>query len=102
MCAADGRRARLRLYVRRNPDGSFVVFEGRCSDVGAPLSWDAPSECFRTCRGSTFDHEGRVLAGPAPRPLDRREWKVEAGVLYAGRISHQRWATGEPRLSCPV
>ncbi len=88
--ATDGRRARLRVYVRRDADGSFVVFHGRCPDVGAPLGWDPRSECFTSpCRGSVFDREGRVLAGPAPRPLDRHEWKVEAGVLHAGRISRQ-------------
>ncbi|HBH04094.1 MAG: hypothetical protein A2W08_15705 [Candidatus Rokubacteria bacterium RBG_16_73_20] len=88
--APDGPRTRLSVYVRRNADGSFVVFHGRCPDTGAPLAWDPRTErFFCPCRGSVFDREGRVLAGPAPRPLDRHRWKVEAGVLYAGRISGQ-------------
>ena len=33
-----------------------------------------------------FDQDGRVLAGPPPRPLDRYELRVENGVLFAGRI----------------
>jgi Rieske Fe-S protein len=27
-----------------------------------------------------------VVAGPPPRPLNRYEWKVQDGVLYAGGL----------------
>ena len=33
------------------------------------------------CHSSSFDADGRVLDGPAPRSLDELEWKVEKGRL---------------------
>jgi Rieske Fe-S protein len=86
----DGRGPRIPLYVRRRPDGSFVVFHGRCPHVGAPLTWKPDSGCFTTpCAGSVFGPEGQVLIGPAPRPVDRHAWKVEKGVLFVGRIARE-------------
>ena len=38
------------------------------------------------CHNGVFDPQGRVLGGPPPRPLDRYEYKVENGVLYAGKL----------------
>lgn len=78
---------KLGVFVSRKADGSFVVFHNHCTHVGCPVNWNSGAgRFFSPCHGGVFDRDGRVLAGPPPRPLDRHEWKVEDGMLYAGRI----------------
>ena len=43
------------------------------------------------CHRSSFDPQGRPLDGPAPRPLDRLEWKVEKGRL---KVRFQEFRSG--------
>lgn len=77
----------LGAFVSRKADGSFDVFHTHCTHAGCPINWrSAARSFFSPCHGGMFDQDGRVLAGPPPRPLDRHELKVENGVLYAGRI----------------
>jgi len=78
---------RMVVFVSRKADGSFDVFHNHCTHVGCPTNWNPEAQrFFSPCHGGVFDRDGRVLAGPPPRPLDRHEWKVENGVLYAGPI----------------
>jgi menaquinol-cytochrome c reductase iron-sulfur subunit len=74
-------------WVYRRSEGDFVVYDLHCTHVGCPVNWSAPAKrFFSPCHGGVFDREGRVLAGPPPRPLDRYEVKVENDVLYAGPV----------------
>jgi Rieske Fe-S protein len=78
---------KMAMYVWNRGGGNFVVFDIHCTHVGCPVRWnEAPQQFFSPCHGGVFDEHGRVLAGPPPRPLDRREWKVEEGALHVGVI----------------
>lgn len=78
---------KMAVFVSRKADGSFEIFHSHCTHVGCPINWNNGAQrFFSPCHGGVFDRDGRVLAGPPPRPLDRHEWKVEKGVLYAGPI----------------
>ncbi len=69
------------VLVSRTGDG-LVCFKATCPHLGCTVRWDRVSERFRcACHGGVFDREGRVLAGPPPRPLDRFRFKVDAGQL---------------------
>ncbi len=75
------------VFVVNRGDGQFTVFDVRCTHLGCPISWKEDEQEFLSpCHGGVFDAEGRVLAGPPPRPLDRYEFRVGDGVLYAGRL----------------
>jgi menaquinol-cytochrome c reductase iron-sulfur subunit len=79
--------SRAALYVLNQGDGTFAVYDIHCTHVGCPVRWNAQADrFFSPCHGGMFDKDGRVLAGPPPRPLDRYEYKVEKGILYAGRV----------------
>jgi quinol---cytochrome c reductase iron-sulfur subunit, bacillus type len=78
---------KMGAFVSRKADGSFDVFHSHCTHAGCPINFrSAARSFFSPCHGGMFDQDGRVLAGPPPRPLDRYELRVENGVLFAGRI----------------
>ncbi len=75
------------VYVVNHGGGKFTLFDVRCTHLGCPVSWDQEDGSFICpCHNGIFDEEGRVLSGPPPRPLDRFEYKVEDGVLFAGAL----------------
>lgn len=75
------------LYVLNQGGEKFTLFHIHCTHVGCPVRWNLQAgRFFSPCHGGVFDKDGRVLAGPPPRPLDRYEHKVEKGILYAGRL----------------
>lgn len=78
---------RVALYVLNHSGGKFTLYHIHCTHVGCPVRWNVQAgRFFSPCHGGVFDKDGRVLVGPPPRPLDRHEYKIEQGVLYAGRL----------------
>lgn len=74
-------------WVYRKGDRDLVVYNIHCTHVGCPVKWSRQAKrFFSPCHGGVFDREGRVLAGPPPRPLDRYEVRIEEGVVYAGPV----------------
>ena len=75
------------VWVYRKSTDEFVVYNIHCTHVGCPVNWSPQAKrFFSPCHGGVFDTEGRVLAGPPPRPLDRYELKVENDVVYVGSV----------------
>jgi Rieske Fe-S protein len=72
------------VWVRRNPDDTFLVFSGTCPHRNCTVNL-MPDQTFACpCHMSAFDAQGTVTAGPAPRPLDSLEHRVSGdGVLSA-------------------
>jgi cytochrome b6-f complex iron-sulfur subunit len=73
---------RKRLYVVRNADGSFYALSSICTHLGCMTRYvpeNAQLAC--PCHGSRFSLEGKVTAGPAPRPLRRLKMTLERGTL---------------------
>jgi menaquinol-cytochrome c reductase iron-sulfur subunit len=67
----------------RQSDGTVTVFSPLCTHLGCGYHWDSGDLTFKCpCHGSIFDLNGKVVAGPAPRPLDRLPVKVENGRLF--------------------
>lgn len=70
------------VWVVKQPDGAVTVFSPMCTHLGCGYRWAAERKKFACpCHGSVFDIKGQVLAGPAPRPLDRLPSKIENGRL---------------------
>jgi cytochrome b6-f complex iron-sulfur subunit len=70
-----------KLYVIRSTAGFFAL-SSVCTHLGCMTRYvreEAALAC--PCHGSRFSLEGKVTAGPAPRPLRRLQMTVERGVL---------------------
>jgi cytochrome b6-f complex iron-sulfur subunit len=58
-----------RLFVVRDED-DFHVISAVCSHLGCTVQWKADERRFDCpCHGSRFHEDGKVIGGPAPRPL---------------------------------
>ena len=65
-----------------NVGGRVRAFLAVCTHEGCPLGWNAAQHLIRCpCHGSAFDTMGRVVNGPAPKPLTRIDTIVERGEV---------------------
>ena len=72
-------------WVVKLADNNIVAFGPQCTHLGCAYHWDDASRTFICpCHTSSFAIDGKVLGGPAPRPLDRYEVKIDSGVLEIG------------------
>lgn len=72
-------------WVVKTADNQVTAFAPQCTHLGCAYHWDDPSHTFVCpCHTSAFSIDGKVLAGPAPRPLDRLMVKVEGNKLQIG------------------
>ncbi|MDP1768926.1 MAG: ubiquinol-cytochrome c reductase iron-sulfur subunit [Nitrospirota bacterium] len=74
------------VWAVKQPDGAVTVFAPLCTHLGCGYNWDKTDHRFKCpCHGSVYDVTGAVLAGPAPRALDRLPVQIEDGrvlVMY--------------------
>ena len=84
---------RSTAWVVKRPDNRVVAFGPQCTHLGCAYHWDeSKNEFLCPCHNSLFSIEGKVLAGPAPRPLDHYDTRVEGDTLLLGNL---RQSTGQ-------
>jgi cytochrome b6-f complex iron-sulfur subunit len=72
---------RQKVFVIREARGCYAL-SSTCTHLGCMTRWDKDAGRFACpCHGSRFDRAGRVVGGPAPRPLPRLHIALERGVL---------------------
>ena len=71
------------VWVIKQPSGELTVFSPICPHLGCHYKWNPQTRDFQCpCHGSVFTINGKVIGGPAPRPLDTLPHKIENGVLF--------------------
>ncbi len=79
--------------VKEPSNNQIVAFGPQCTHLGCAYHWEMASGKFMCpCHGSYFDIEGKVLDGPAPRPLDRYLTKIENNRLQIGELQQSKEA----------
>lgn len=80
------------VWVIRHSQTEFTVFSPICTHLGCHFKWDPQTGHFECpCHGSVFTIDGKVVGGPAPRPLDTLPHRIENGVLY---VEWERFKVG--------
>jgi menaquinol-cytochrome c reductase iron-sulfur subunit len=78
---------RSTAWVVKRPDSSITAFGPQCTHLGCAYHWEeSKNEFICPCHNSIFAVDGHVISGPAPRPLDRYESKVQGAHLMLGRL----------------
>ena len=78
---------KLTAWVVKTPAGGIDAFGPQCTHLGCAHHWDETKTLFICpCHNSLFSIDGKVLTGPAPRPLDRYETKVAGNKLLLGDL----------------
>ena len=76
-------------WIVKAPDGEVKAFSPWCTHLGCAFGWDsARREFVCPCHDSHFAVDGRRLAGPALRGLDRYELR---------RTGNRLWLDAEPK-----
>ena len=70
-------------FVVARIDGGITALSTRCTHLGCKVHWlEKEQKFFCPCHEGYFDKEGKVLAGPPPRPLDKVPVIEKDGHLY--------------------
>ena len=74
-------------WVVKMADNSVVAYGPQCTHLGCAYHWEEDkSEFICPCHTTLFSIDGKVTAGPAPRPLDRYETKIDGTKLLLGEL----------------
>jgi len=74
--------AKKSLWTVKDDKGEVRVYSPICTHLGCGYRWEAEKQKFHCpCHNSFFALDGKVLSGPAPRPLDTLPAKIENGRL---------------------
>ena len=84
----EGGGAPFRLLVIRDDEGQFRAFENRCSHLGHrrmdPVPGAGTIQCCSVNK-STYGYDGKVLSGPAPKPLNVLKVEKKGNTLLVSR-----------------
>jgi Rieske Fe-S protein len=85
------------VWIVRQTGDEFTAFNGRCTHLGCAYSWQTDQHQFACpCHAGVFALDGKVLAGPPPRPLDPLQTRVEGAEL---QVQYQDYRLGTPDRS---
>ncbi len=76
------RRVRERLAVVKDPSSpsGLAAVSTTCTHLGCGVAWNAEKKAFLCpCHGGVYGADGRVLAGPPPRPLAKAPLAIAGG-----------------------
>jgi len=77
-----GVTANTAAWLRRAGEREFIAFAINCSHLGCPVRWLQDANLFMCpCHGGVYYADGRVAAGPPPRPLTRYEVRIQDGEV---------------------
>jgi menaquinol-cytochrome c reductase iron-sulfur subunit len=78
-------------WIVKNAHDGVTAFVPSCTHLGCAYAWQAKRGAFVCpCHNSVFSRTGQVIAGPAPRPLDRYQIELAGTRLQIGPMLKSR------------
>lgn len=69
-------------WLRRQGENEFIAFAVNCTHLGCPVRWLPEADLFMCpCHGGVYYQDGKVAAGPPPKPLPRYSVQVRDGQV---------------------
>jgi menaquinol-cytochrome c reductase iron-sulfur subunit len=85
------------IWVTKHSSSEVTVFSPICPHLGCHYAWHPETHEFACpCHGSIYSATGKVLGGPAPRPLDTLSWRMEKEELS---VEWETFKVGIPQKS---
>lgn len=73
---------KMGAWVVTTDGQNFTVFDPHCTHLGCLYAWNPGKRAFDCpCHASFFDINGNVIAGPAPRALEKLPSSVADGAI---------------------
>ncbi|TAK11253.1 MAG: ubiquinol-cytochrome c reductase iron-sulfur subunit [Anaerolineae bacterium] len=73
----------LSFYILTENGRDFIAMSNVCTHLGCRVRWVENDETFFCpCHNGVFAKDGKVVAGPPPKPLDQVQVKVEDDQLF--------------------
>jgi menaquinol-cytochrome c reductase iron-sulfur subunit len=93
------RKVTRAVWVVKHSDTEATVFSPICTHLGCHYKWNPETDHFECpCHGSVFTITGKVIGGPAPRPLDTLPYKIIDGKIYVEWERFKVGITGKARV----
>ena len=74
-------------WVVKKSDSEAIAFAPQCTHLGCAYRYDERKKNFLCpCHTSNFSLDGKVIDGPAPRPLDRYAVKIQGTKVLLGQV----------------
>ena len=78
-------REKVIAWVVRTDERNVIAYSPQCTHLGCAYHWeDKRNQFVCPCHESLFTIDGKVVEGPASRPLDRYPVRVENSRLLIG------------------
>lgn len=72
------------VFLKKDGD-ELTAFSPLCTHLGCLVKWNnIEKEFVCVCHGGKFDMDGKVIAGPPPKPLERLPLDIRDGKVYIG------------------
>ncbi len=74
-------------WVVKTAADKVIAYGPQCTHLGCAYHWEEqPKQFVCPCHASLFSVDGKVISGPAPRPLDRYVAQTRNGRLFLGPL----------------
>jgi cytochrome b6-f complex iron-sulfur subunit len=68
-----------------NVGGEYKAFSRVCTHLQCAVEWESSSKTFLCpCHAAVFDGSGKVVSGPAPKPLPELNVIIDGCIVYVG------------------
>jgi menaquinol-cytochrome c reductase iron-sulfur subunit len=84
-----------RVWLIKTSASEVIAFSPICPHLGCRFDWEARTSEFKCpCHASVYTIDGKVVSGPAPRPLDSLPVEIRQGRVF---VKWQQFKVGTPQ-----